>query len=112
MAPRSTQPSLRASSKDDGILLPVRLSPKARKNAITGIAEDADGTRRLKVSVTAAPEAGKANAALVDLLAKRWNLPKSAFSITAGATSRAKTLLIKGTADSLLAVLNRETVKP
>ena len=112
MPPRPAQPSLRASVKGDGILLPVRLAPKARKNAITGIAEDADGTRRLKVSVTAAPEAGKANAALVSLLAKRWSLPKSAFSIQAGAASRTKTLLIKGTADSLLAALNREMGKP
>lgn len=73
----------------------MRLTPKASRNAIQGIAAEADGGRVLKVAVTAVPENGKANQALVKLLAKAWKLPKSAVSITAGATDRRKTLLIE-----------------
>ncbi|EKV30345.1 hypothetical protein C882_4304 [Caenispirillum salinarum AK4] len=78
-----------------GVRLFVRLTPKASRNALQGLAADADGGRVLKVAVTAVPENGKANQALVKLLAKVWKLPKSAVSITAGATDRRKTLLIE-----------------
>ena len=99
-------------STREGVLLPVRLTPRARRNAIAGIAEDPDGTRRLKVSVTAAPERGKANAALVRLLAKSWGLPKSAISIKSGATSRAKTLLVAARPEALKVRIEDEMKKP
>jgi uncharacterized protein (TIGR00251 family) len=99
-------------STGEGVLLPVRLTPRARNNAIAGIAEDADGTRRLKVSVTAVPEGGKANAALINLLAKSWGLPKSAISIKSGATARAKTLLVAGRPGVLRARIEKEMRKP
>lgn len=78
-----------------GVRLFVRLTPKASRNAIQGIAPDAEGGAVLKVAVTAVPENGKANQALVKLLAKAWRLPKSTVSITAGATDRRKTLFIE-----------------
>lgn len=74
----------------------MRLTPKAARERIDGIAAEADGGAVLKVAVTAVPEDGKANAALIRLLAKQWKLPKSAFAITAGATDRRKTLLVGG----------------
>ena len=46
--------------------------------------------------VTAVPEDGKANKAVIALLAKRLKLPKSAIDIASGATDRRKTLLIDG----------------
>jgi uncharacterized protein YggU (UPF0235/DUF167 family) len=110
-APQPLLPSISASGRDQGLLLPVRLTPKARRNAITGTAEDADGTRRLKVSVTTLPEGGKANAALVDLLAKSWGLPKSCFSIKSGITARAKTLLLAGAPGPLRTRIEREMQK-
>lgn len=81
---------------DDGVRLVVRLTPKAGANAIRSRAAEGDGTPVLKVSVTAVPEDGKANAALIALLAKAWKLPKGAFSIVSGATDRRKTLHIAG----------------
>lgn len=84
-----------------GTRLAVRLTPKASRNGITGVVAEADGTAVLKVSVTAVPEAGKANAALVALLAKTWKLPKSAIAITAGSTDRRKTLMIDAAIDDL-----------
>ena len=87
--------ALPLESSARGVRLFVRLTPKASRNAIQGIAAEADGGCVLKVAVTAVPENGKANQALVKLLAKAWKLPKSAVSITAGATDRRKTLLIE-----------------
>ena len=50
----------------------------------------------LKLRVTAPPEAGKANAAVLKLLAKAWGLPKGDLEIVSGAAERTKTLLIHG----------------
>lgn len=50
----------------------------------------------LKVAVTVPPEKGKANAAVVALLAESWRLPKSAFAIVKGETARNKTVSVAG----------------
>lgn len=81
--------------------LRLHVTPKASRQRIEGLQPQADGSRALKVSVTAAPEGGKANAAVVKLLAKDWRLPKSAFSIRAGASGRHKLLFIEGDAGEL-----------
>ena len=74
----------------------LRLQPAGGRNAVEGVVRLADGRPALKARVTAAPEAGKANAAAIKLLAKSWRLPKSAIAIVAGATDRTKTLAIAG----------------
>ena len=79
-----------------GLALALRVTPKARRNRIDGIADEADGKTALKVAVTAAPEDGKANAAVIALLAKEWRLPKSAFTVTRGVGNRRKTVAIEG----------------
>ncbi len=79
---------------DDGLELMVKVVPKAGRDAIVGIREDAAGRRRLLVRVSAAPEKGKANAAVVALLAKALHLPKSAITVMAGETAREKRLHI------------------
>ncbi len=79
----------------------VRLTPRAARAGVQGLAPEADGGVVLKVAVTAAPEAGKANAALIKLLAKAWRLPKSDITVVAGATDRRKTLHIAGEAATL-----------
>lgn len=79
-----------------GIAVSVRLTPKAAADRIDGIVEDAAGRAALKARVTAAPESGKANAALIGLLAKRWKLPKSSLSIAGGAKDRNKVVHIVG----------------
>ena len=65
----------------------------------------ADGRKALKARVTAPPEDGRANAALIKLLAKTWRLPKSAITIVAGQRDRTKTLLIEGDAKALEAAV-------
>lgn len=79
----------------------VRLTPKAKANRIAGLAEQPDGGMTLKVNVTAAPERGKANAALLALLARAWELPKSSLSVASGATDRRKTVAVAGDPDRL-----------
>ena len=79
----------------------MRLQPGASRAAIEGLAELADGRVVLKVRVGEPPEGGKANAALIKLLAKTWKLPKSRLRIIAGHSQRLKTLLIEGDASGL-----------
>ncbi len=86
--------------------VPVKLTPKASRNAVCGMAPDPRGGALLKVSVTAPPSGGMANAALIKLLAKEWHLPKSALEIARGAKERRKLIRIKGDADKLIPQLN------
>ncbi|WP_343714441.1 DUF167 family protein [Inquilinus sp.] len=81
-----------------GVRVTVRLTPRAGRNAVTGRAADADGAPLLKAAVTAVPERGAANEALIALLAKNWRLPKSALTIVGGATDRTKLIEIAGDA--------------
>ena len=89
------------------IRLPVKVTPKASADRIQGWAEDENGERVLKIAVTAVPEDGKANKAVIALLAKRLKLPKSAIEIASGHTARRKTLLIDGD-EGLLAQLSEQ----
>lgn len=95
------------SAAGGGVKLAVRLTPKASRNKVEGLAADADGGVALKVSVTAVPENGKANAALIQLLAKSWKLPKSSLEIIQGATDRRKLLFIAGDSAQLLEQIGR-----
>lgn len=79
----------------DAVVLAVKASPKSSRNAIGGILETPQGPA-LKVFVTAAPDRGKANAAVVELIADAFHVPKSAVSVIAGPTDRSKLLRIAG----------------
>jgi uncharacterized protein (TIGR00251 family) len=79
-----------------GLRVLLRVQPGASREGIEGLITMADGQIALKARVCAPPEGGKANAALVKLLAKAWKLPKSAISIVAGQSQRRKTLMISG----------------
>jgi uncharacterized protein (TIGR00251 family) len=85
-------------STTDGIILPVHAQPGARKNGITGVH---DG--RLKVAVTQAPEKGKANLALIKLLAELLDSKRSQITLVAGETSHHKKFLITGMPRTVLA---------
>lgn len=80
----------------DGLRLFVRLTPKAGRDTIDGVKPTADGQCELAARVTAVPEDGRANAALLGLLAKRLRLPGRDFEIVAGATDRHKQIAISG----------------
>jgi uncharacterized protein (TIGR00251 family) len=86
-----------------GIRLRLKVTPKAKRTAIGGIMADADGAPVLKVAVTAAPEDGKANAAVIALLAREWGVAKTAISVVSGATDRRKLVEIRGQPEELAA---------
>jgi uncharacterized protein (TIGR00251 family) len=85
----------------EGVWITVRVQPKASRDAIVGPAAGA-----LKVAVTAPPAEGAANAALIELLAKRLGVAKSRLEIASGQKSRNKLVLVRGAAaDAVLAAL-------
>jgi uncharacterized protein (TIGR00251 family) len=91
----------------DGILLTVRLTPRGGRDAIDGVATLDDGRAVLKARVRAAPAEGEANDALVRLVARAAEVAPRAVAVTAGATSRVKTLRIEGDGPALAAALEK-----
>ena len=73
------------------VRLSVRLTPRASREEIAGFEGET-----LRVRVTAPPVEGRANRALVRLLAKRLGLPRGAVHVVAGQTSRSKVVAIDG----------------
>ena len=80
----------------------IHLTPRARADRIDGIASTADGSAVLKVAVTAPPAENRANAALIELLAREWRLPKRDVTVVGGAKGRDKTVHIAGHPAALL----------
>ncbi|MAU95702.1 MAG: hypothetical protein CMP81_07435 [Fulvimarina sp.] len=99
----SGQPFFRAD--DDGVLVFVRVTPRSSRDAVEGVMVDAAGEARLAVRLRAVPEDGKANTALVALIAKSWKIPKSAIAVVSGFTMRQKTLRLAVPHDSLVPML-------
>jgi len=74
-----------------GCLLPLRVTPGAKRNAVGGCHDGA-----LKVSVTQIAEKGKANQQVVKLLAKALGMKKSQLELVSGETSREKRIACRG----------------
>ena len=100
--PPASSNDLPLSAGADGVRIAVRLSPRARADRLDGIARLADGTSVLKVSVTAPPEAGRANEALLRLLAGALKLPRRDLKLASGAKSRSKLIHVAGEPATLL----------
>ena len=81
----------------EGLVLSVLVSPGAGRDELSG---EHDG--RLKVSVSAAPDKGKANKALCSLLADRLGVSRSQVSVLSGQKSRRKEVLIERVTSSAL----------
>jgi uncharacterized protein (TIGR00251 family) len=86
---------LEIGERNGVLLVKIKVQPKASANAIVG-----EHGGALKIKVTAAPENGKANRAVVDFVAKRLGLRRSDVSVASGEHSRDKLLAVRG--------LNRE----
>jgi uncharacterized protein (TIGR00251 family) len=85
----------------------VRVSPGASRSAVIGRHGDA-----WKVRVVAAPERGKANKAVLDLLAETLGLPRAQVELVSGAGARDKVIALRGLeadqADLLLAAASED----
>jgi uncharacterized protein (TIGR00251 family) len=77
----------------EGLVLPVRAQPRARRNGVQG-----EQAGALKVAVTAPPQDGRANEALAEVLRAALGLKRSQLELAAGATSRDKRFLVRGLA--------------
>ena len=75
----------------DGVLLPVQVQPKARKTGVVGIHNG-----RLKVAVTDPPDKGKANDAVIRVLAEFFGIRRSQIELLTGATNTLKAFRING----------------
>lgn len=80
-------------AQDRGVLLEVRVKPRARKSAILGVKEGV-----LEVAVAAPPADGAANEELIRTLAAHFDLGRRAVRLVSGASSRHKRIALDGVA--------------
>jgi uncharacterized protein (TIGR00251 family) len=80
----------------------VRVTPRASRESV-----EAGEGGELRVRVSAAPEDGKANAAVCRVLAKTLGVPKSAVRVVRGETARVKVLEVDGDDAAITATLER-----
>ena len=76
--------------KNDGVLFKIYVQPKASKNAVVGLHDDA-----LKIRLTAPPVDGAANKMCIKFLSKQLDIPKSSIEIVSGQTSRTKHVFLR-----------------
>lgn len=91
----------RIRDKDGGVTFDVLVAPRSSSDRLGPVVGD-----RLKVAITAPPVDGRANAAIVELLARVLCVPRRAVTVVAGARGKRKTVRVEGldggTARSLL----------
>lgn len=91
----------------DALLLDVRLTPRGSRDALEGAEQLSDGRPVVKARVRAAPEDGKANAALEALVADAMGVAKSKVAVIQGQTARLKTVAVRGDLAGLSATAAR-----
>lgn len=79
------------ADRDNGILVHIHVQPRASKNAFAGLHDGA-----VKLRITAPPVDGKANALIIELLAKLFHVSKSAVTLASGQQSRHKRFRVAG----------------
>jgi len=97
------------NAEPDGVRLVVRLTPRASRNGLDGVAAGPDGRPALRLRLAAPPVEGAANKALIKFLADTLDLRKADISIRSGETGRLKILHLAGDAASILERLRRWT---
>lgn len=96
----------------DSVTLHLRVTPNASADRIEGTEIRDDGSAVLRLRVRAVPDKGRANAAVVALLARALGVPKSTITLIAGETARLKTLRIAGEPADLAAALDALAAPP
>ena len=86
-----------------GVALHLRVTPRAGGDRIEGAETLADGRAVLRVRVAAVPDRGRANAAVLALVAGALGVARGALTLAAGETARLKTVHIAGTVETLAA---------
>jgi uncharacterized protein len=78
-------------STDQGVILTVRVIPRARRAELAGIRDDA-----LLIRLTAPPVEGAANAELIELVSEAFAIPKRSITIVTGDRARVKRVRLAG----------------
>ena len=91
----------------DGIILSLQIQPRASKNEVCGVQDNA-----LKIRLTSPPVDGAANKLCREFLASIFDVPKSAVEIIAGETSRHKRVSIRGNDAGQLADIAEKLASP
>lgn len=81
--------------------LHIKATPNAAKSKIAGIFCDEKNQEYLKINIAAVADDGKANAELVNFLARTLQIPKSKIAILRGEISRIKVIKISADFDEL-----------
>lgn len=89
----------------DGVSVTVRATPRGGRDAVDGIGLLSDGRAVLKLRVSTAAEDGRANAALVRLIAEAAGISASKVTLASGATARIKTFRLSGDPSAIVARL-------
>lgn len=98
---------LRVTAK--GVTLAVRAQPGAKKTAIVGVYGEGESAQ-LKIAVQAPPVEGRANSALVEFLADKFEVSRSYVELVSGELSRSKVFLIRGVSLAEVEALIKEWV--
>ena len=89
------------ADRENGILVHIYVQPRASKNAFAGIHDGA-----VKLRITAPPVDGKANALIIEILAKMFHVSRLAVSLASGQQSRRKRFRVAGISyDAALKIL-------
>jgi len=82
--------ALKIVKKDGLLLFNVKVVPRSSKTQVAGLYNG-----MLKIRLSAVPEKGKANQALIDFLSDKLNVPKAYVTITSGLTAKVKQVSVK-----------------
>lgn len=93
-------------TRDGAIQFAVKVSPRSSRQAVEGVIRDADGGKMLKIAVNAAPDDGKANQAVLALLARTIGIARTRLTLVSGATARKKIIRMETVDAALLTRLN------
>lgn len=91
---------LRINERDGAVTIDIAVKPRSSREGVCPVQAD-----RLVVAVNAPPVDGKANEAVVRVLAESFGVPRSAVTIVRGETGRKKTIRIAGITAAVVARL-------
>ena len=96
-------------SAQGGVTVAVRAQPGAKKTAIVGVYGEG-AAAQLKIAVQAPPVEGRANSALIEFLADKFEVAKSYVELVSGELSRSKVFLVRGVSLERAEVLIKEWI--
>jgi uncharacterized protein (TIGR00251 family) len=91
---------MKLEQKDGGLLLRVKVVPNSSRTQVAGVLGDA-----LKVKVAQPAEGGRANRAVIELLASVLGVPAGQIALVSGQTSPRKVFRISGVAREVVEAL-------